>query len=84
MRTTVDLSDELVRAAKIRAAERGETLKVLFERALRAEVGVEVTRRRHSFPLVRPARAGELVDPSQSDIEEALYGDDDRKAAGFA
>lgn len=39
MRTTIDLPDDLLRAAKVRAAERDESLKKLFERALRTELG---------------------------------------------
>ena len=35
MRTTVNLADELIRAAKARAAEENATLGEIFERALR-------------------------------------------------
>ena len=35
MRTTIDINDELLRAAKTYAAEERKTLKVIFEQALR-------------------------------------------------
>ena len=35
MRTTIDVNDEVLRAAKSHAAEEGKTLKVIFEQALR-------------------------------------------------
>jgi hypothetical protein len=39
MRTTVDLPDELFRAAKARAAQEGESLKELFSLAVAHELG---------------------------------------------
>ena len=39
MKTTVDLPDDLVIAAKKRAAELRQPLRVLIERSLRAELG---------------------------------------------
>ena len=38
MKTTVEIDDELLRQAKLRAAERGETLRALLERGLRREL----------------------------------------------
>ena len=35
MKTTLNLDDQLIRTAKIRAAQQGETLTRLIERALR-------------------------------------------------
>ncbi len=52
MRTTVVLPDELMRAAKVRAAMRGESLKELFERAVAAEIGRPRSTRRVSFPII--------------------------------
>ena len=39
MRTTVSISDELLEAAKLHARERGETLGVVIEDALRLRLG---------------------------------------------
>ncbi len=39
MKTTIELPDDLFIAAKKRAAELREPLRVLFERGLRAELG---------------------------------------------
>jgi hypothetical protein len=39
MRTTIDLPSDLMHAAKVRAAQRGESLKDLFTRAIAQEVG---------------------------------------------
>ncbi len=50
MKTTIDLPDELLIAAKKRAAERRTTLRTLFERGLRRE-------------LAGGARAGESRQP---------------------
>ncbi len=38
MRTTVDIPDDLLRKAKVRAAERGITLKEVFAAGLRKEL----------------------------------------------
>ncbi|MGO1193354.1 MAG: hypothetical protein ACTMHH_05705 [Nesterenkonia sp.] len=45
MRTTVDIPDELMRKAKVRSAEQGETLKELFVRVLEREVSTSVASR---------------------------------------
>jgi hypothetical protein len=44
MRTTVRLDDELLRAAKRRAVDRGVTLTKVIEDALRADLAREPTR----------------------------------------
>jgi hypothetical protein len=74
MRTTVDLSDDLMRAAKTRAAERGERLKDLFTRALARELGLPTGRREGTqvrLPLVG-RDAEPRVDVTNVDIEAAL------------
>jgi septation ring formation regulator EzrA len=41
MRTTIDLSDDLMKKAKIHAIKEGITLKELFTRLLEKEVGAD-------------------------------------------
>lgn len=55
MRTTIDLPSDLMQAAKVRAAQRGESLKDLFARAIAHEVGNPGRARpagRLTFPLI--------------------------------
>jgi hypothetical protein len=54
MRTTIDLPPTLMRAAKARAAEEGESLKDLVNRAVAREVGL---------PGVAGAKAGRVTLP---------------------
>ncbi len=79
MRTTVDLPAELMRAARIHAAERGETLKDLFARALshelRARPGSSPASGRVQLPLVGVADA-RPVDVTNADIEAVLASED--------
>ena len=82
MRTTIDLPDDLARAAKIRAAERGETLKEMLTRAIAREVAAGVhadTRVRVELPLVA-AGTKPTVDVTSDDIAAALADDDSRYA----
>lgn len=78
MRTTVDLPADLMHAAKIKAAQHGETLKDLFARAIAHEVrGVSRGRatRRLSFPLIgRDERP--RVDITSADIDAVLAAED--------
>ncbi len=43
MKTTIEIDDELLRRAKVRAAERGETLRALVERGLQRELSETAT-----------------------------------------
>lgn len=75
MRTTVDLPDSLVRAARVRAAEADETLKELFTRALTRELHQQTGKKRRELPLIDSARpGGSTMTPEQ--LEELLDGDD--------
>jgi plasmid stability protein len=77
MRTTVDLPDELMRAAKARAAEHGESLKELLARAVAREVRVHAGRPRNArvvLPLV--GGDGPAVDVTNADIEAVLAAED--------
>lgn len=82
MRTTVDLPEPLLRAAKAKAATSGETLKVLFERAIAREVGapgvgepsVDV-----EYPLVRSRRVGH--DFTNEELDDLLATDEAERYA---
>jgi plasmid stability protein len=55
MRTTIDLPSDLMHAAKVKAAQHGESLKDLFTRAITHEVGSPERSRsagRLTFPLI--------------------------------
>jgi hypothetical protein len=85
MRTTIDLPPTLMRAAKARAAEHGESLKDLVNRAVAHEIGLPATPKgkagRVSLPLIaRDATPTILV--TNEDIADALDTEDiERHAA---
>jgi len=75
MRTTVSISDELLRAAKIRARETGKTLGEVVEAALRRELSD--TPRDEDRPVVPVFRGGTGPRPgidlsSNAALHEAL------------
>jgi hypothetical protein len=79
MRTTIDIPDALMRAAKARAAEHGESLKDLMNRALAHELGISSASKqktgRVTLPLVaRDATPAVLV--TNDDIAAALEAED--------
>lgn len=81
MRTTIDLPSDLMQAAKVRAAQRGESMKDLFTRAIAHEVrnpGPARSAGRLSFPLI-----GEDSEPrievTNADIEAALGAEDEER-----
>jgi len=79
MRTTIDMPDALMRAAKARAAEHGESLKDLVNRALAHELGLPSVPKqktgRVTLPLIaRDAAATVLV--TNDDIADALDAED--------
>jgi hypothetical protein len=84
MRTTIDLPTDLMQAAKVRAAERGENLKDLFTRAIAHEIGIRHQSRttgRVTLPLVgRDARPSVIV--TNADIEAALDAEDIERYGG--
>lgn len=78
MRTTIDMPDHLMQAAKVKAAERGESLKDLVTRAVAHEIGVPARPRRAGrveLPLI--GRDDEpAVTVSSADIEAAFDAED--------
>jgi hypothetical protein len=78
MRTTIDLPPELMQAAKVRAAQRGESLKDLFARAVAHEVGIQ-SRTRTAGRLVLPLIGrdeGPRVELTNADIDAAFEAED--------
>ena len=53
MKTTVDLPDDLLIAAKKLAAEKRTTIRSLVERGLRKELGESENRAAHHRPRIR-------------------------------
>jgi len=79
MRTTIDMPPALMRAAKARAAEQGESLKDLVNRAVAHEVGIPATPKgkagRVTLPLIaRDATPAILV--TNEDIEDVFDAED--------
>lgn len=78
------MPSELMQAAKIRAAERGETLKDLVSRAVAKELRVPAPSSRSgrvSLPLVGRG-ANPSVNVTNADIEAALQAEDIDRYAG--
>lgn len=83
MRTTFDLPDEVLRAAKKRAADEGVPLREIVERALRAFLnggGAEVEPYRLQW---RPGPRGRLVADIDIDSRKSLYEFFDREDPTF-
>jgi hypothetical protein len=79
MRTTIDMPPTLMRAAKARAAEHGESLKDLVNRAVAHEVGLPSAPKRKTgrvtMPLIgRDAAPTVLV--TNEDIGDAFGAED--------
>jgi hypothetical protein len=79
MRTTIDMPPTLMRAAKARAAEHGESLKDLVNRAVAHEVGLPAMSRgktgRVTLPLIARG-ATPTVPVTNEDIEDAFDAED--------
>ncbi len=72
MRTTLDLEDRLLRLAKQRAAEEGETLTRVVEKALRGYLKPNV-RRGRPFRLKLLVKRGRVVPGVNWDDRDSLY-----------
>jgi Arc/MetJ family transcription regulator len=71
MRTTIDLSDELARQAKKRAAEEGVTLREIVERALRGFLGRRG--RQAEYSLEWRTEKGRLLSGVDLDDRDSLF-----------
>lgn len=79
MRTTIDLPPILMRAAKARAAEEGESLKDLVSRAVAREVGLPATARAKTGRVMLPLIAREATPTvlvTNDDIANAFDAED--------
>ena len=72
MRTTLNFDDRLIRAAKSRAAQDGEPLTRLIERALRNYLEPPA-RREEPFRLELLTKPGRLLPGVDLDDRDALY-----------
>lgn len=79
MRTTIDMPPTLMRAAKARAAEEGESLKDLVNRAVAREIGLPATAKgkagRVTLPLIA-CDATPTVLVTNDDIADAFDAED--------
>ena len=79
MRTTIDMPDALMRAAKARAADRGESLKDLVNRAVAHELGLPAVPKRKTGRVTLPLVARDAVPAvhvTNDDIATALEAED--------
>ena len=86
MRTTVELPPDLMRAAKARSAEAGESLKALLMRAVEAELHAASSAPAHAARVRLPlfgSVAGPRVRLTNRDLERTL-ADADAERAGVA
>lgn len=72
MRTTLDIRDELLDAAKKRAAKEGVTLTAVVEQALAALVTPR-RRRATTFKLILETERGEFIGRIDPANRDALY-----------
>ena len=73
MRTTVDISDELMRTAKKRAADENATLREIFDRALRQYLAGPKPQKPFKLRLKPLPRGKMLVPASVLENRVALY-----------
>jgi hypothetical protein len=72
MRTTLDIEDAVLRAARKRAAEEGKTLTRVVEEALREHLGAD-RRRARAFRLKLLTKKGRLLPGANLADRDALY-----------
>jgi hypothetical protein len=85
MRTTIDLPPALMRAAKARAVERGESIENLLIRAVAREVGLPAAPKRKPGRVTLPLIASDAT-PSvlvtNEDIADALHDEGVERRVG--
>ena len=73
MKTTLNFDDRLIRTAKMRAAQEGETLTRLIERALRDYLQAGTGSSGHAFRADLLTKRGRPVAGVNLDDRDALY-----------
>lgn len=73
MRTTIELPDELMTRAKVRAAQSGWTLKEFFERAVEEKLAEGPKKPRLDPPVVGGTE-GPPIRLTREQIDEAMFG----------
>jgi Arc/MetJ family transcription regulator len=71
MRTTIDINDQLLRAAKKRAADEGKPLRQIVEGALRAYLGRQAKPR--TFKLQWRTERGRIQPGVRLDDRDTLF-----------
>jgi len=72
MRTTIELPDELLRQAKIRAAVEGISLKEFFIAAVEQKLAPPPTKHRRGLPVI-VTNGPPIRDLSREELEEAMF-----------
>ena len=73
MKTTLNFDDQLIRTAKMRAAQEGGTLTRLIERALREYLHAGTRNSGHGFRANLLTKRGRRVAGVNLDDRDALY-----------
>jgi hypothetical protein len=74
MRTTIELPDELMRRAKVRAAQSGMSLKVLFIQALESSLNNGPKKTRKDPPVLGGKGNNRIKDLTPEQRDEAMFG----------
>ena len=74
MRTTVELPDDLLRDAKIRAALEGISLRDFFIAAVQQKLAPPAAKVRRLPPIIGTKGGTPIPDLTREQIDEALFG----------
>jgi plasmid stability protein len=74
MRTTIELPDELLAKAKIRAASRGVSLKQFFIQAIEQTLAPEKPKVRRPPPAIGNSHSPKIGILRPEQIDEAMFG----------
>ena len=69
MRTTIDIPNDLMKKAKIKAAEEGITLKELFIKSLKSEVEVNAQKHAEKLKKLRSLGNADKLNPEDSGFD---------------